>query len=196
MSRTTTRIALATCISGVCLASVLAGCSSSSGTGDTPDASGGTTGAPLCTSSGKNAYATYGEQAFLAVNAEIFKNVDSELSAHKDANLGGSFGLIGSGKPPSTKDDPATFQATLGAFLVAAYGGPSSITVGGKSYSGSVDLKTAHTGLNITTDQYNYFVMNIIVPALTKSGVKMEDVTSCFAPVVTDKSVVDSIVGQ
>jgi hypothetical protein len=34
------------------------------------------------------------------------------------------------------------------------------------------------------------------VPALTKVGVDGKDITDCFAPPVTSKSFVDTIVGQ
>jgi hypothetical protein len=207
MSTTTTRMALATCLAGVCLAgSVLTGCSSSSGPAETQDAGGkdapsgsdakSSGGAPLCTSSGKNAYETYGMAAFLTVDAAIFTNVGTELNKNGPKNLGDSFSLIGKGQPASTKDDAAVFQAKLGAFLVAAYGGPSSIMVDGTSYSGNIDLVTAHTGLKITSDQYSYFVMSIVVPALTGSGVKSEDVMSCFAPVVLASAVEDAVVGH
>jgi hypothetical protein len=200
MSTTTTRIALATCLAGVCLAgSVLTGCSSSSGPAVTQDGGGKDApsgGAPLCTSSGKNAFATYGMAAFLTVDAAIFANVGTELNKNGPKNLGDSFSLIGKGKPASTTDDATVFQAKLGAFLVAAYGGPSSIEVGGTTYSGNIDLVTAHTGLNITSDQYTYFVMSIVVPALTGSGVKSEDVMSCFAPVLLASAVEDSVVGH
>ena len=66
----------------------------------------------------------------------------------------------------------------------------------GKTYQGVQDMKAAHTGLGITSAQYDYFVANVIVPALTANGVSMADVTSCFAPVVTDASFKASIVGQ
>jgi hypothetical protein len=46
-------------------------------------------------------------------------------------------------------------------------------------------MTTAHTGLGITADQYDYFVSMIVVPALTSSGVSTEDVMSCFAPAIT-----------
>jgi hypothetical protein len=191
MSTLPRTLMVALSLSGVCLAGLLAGCSSSSAPMETSSG-----GAPMCSSSGKNAFDTYGQEAFLAVNSAIFANVDAEMKANGTKNLGESFTLIGTGKPAATKDDLPTFQGKLGAFLVSAYGGPSSITVDGTTYSGSADLTAAHTGLNITTDQYNYFVMNVVVPALTSSGVKTEDVSSCFAPVVTDPSVVSAIVGH
>jgi hypothetical protein len=178
-------------------AALVSACSGSSGAADTePPAK--TSGPPACKSSGKNAWETYGQKAFLAVNSSIFANVDAEMKANGTKNLGNSFNLVGSGKPPATHDSPADFEAELAAFLVYAYGGPSSITyTDGRSYSGSgIDIVYFHTGLNITTDQYDYFVMSIVVPALTSNGVPMDDVSSCFAPVVTAPAFVADIVGR
>ena len=141
-----------------------------------------------CTSSGKNAFATYGAAAFVAVNKAIFAEVNAELTANATSNLGNSF---------STVNDFPRFEGRLAAFLVYVYGGPSKITyTDGKEYDGMQDMEQAHAGLGITSAQYDYFVASIIVPALTKSGVPMGDVSSCFAPIVLDASVKASIVGQ
>jgi len=151
----------------------------------------------LCTSSGKDAWQTYGATAFVAVNQSIFANVEAQIADAGTTNLGTSFTLIGSGTPPSTTDNLATFEGRLAAFLVWAYGGPSEITyTDGKMYSGLINMTAAHTGLNITMDQYNYFIANIVVPALSTNGVPMGDITSCFAPVVTNATFVASIVGH
>ncbi|MCI0573246.1 MAG: hypothetical protein L0Y66_21070, partial [Myxococcaceae bacterium] len=140
-----------------------------------------------CASSGKNAWETYGAAAFVAANKAIFAKTIAELNANGTANLGDSFSKVGSGNPPSTRDDFPTFEGKLAAFLVWAYGGPASITyTDGKTYTGPQDMVAAHTGLNITSAQYDYFITNIVVPALTDSGVSSGDVSSCFAPVVTD----------
>lgn len=158
-----------------------------------------------CDSSGKNAFDTYGATAFVAVNKAIIANVFAELDANDTDNLGDSFTKIGSGMPPSTKDDAATFEGKLAAFLVFAYGGPTEITyTDGKTYTGPQDMVAAHTGLNITSAQYDYFIANIVVPALTSSGVPAgaggaaapNDVASCFAPIVTDAAFKASIVGH
>ena len=78
-----------------------------------------------------------------------------------------------------------------------AYGGPTSIEyTDGKTYTGPQNMAAAHAGLAITEDQYNYFIMNQVVPALTMNGVPEKDVVSCFAPVVTDSAFVASIVGK
>src|SRR5436190_24290097 len=71
-----------------------------------------------CASSGKNAWDTYGVNAFVAVNKAIFAEVNAELSSKGDSNLGGSFATV--------RDFP-TFEGRLAAFLVFAYGGPTSI---------------------------------------------------------------------
>jgi hypothetical protein len=151
--------------------------------GNKGDAPATSSGAPKCTG-GMNAYETYKLAGFQAVTAQIFVNV----GADKTGKLGSSFGQIGMGKPgTATADDAATFAGKLNAFLVGAYGGPSSsVYTDGKTYdSASIDITAAHTGLAITADQYDYFVTGIIVPALEKVGVTSADVTACFAPVIT-----------
>ena len=78
-----------------------------------------------------------------------------------------------------------------------AYGGPSSVKyTDGVTYTANPAIKALHEGLNITADQYNYFVMSIIVPALTMNGVTTDDVSSCFALLVTNPAVMAEIVGQ
>jgi hypothetical protein len=168
---------------------VIAGCGSSSK--DTVDAGPQGPGvAYKCDSSGKDAFDTYGLAAFVTVNEAIFANVTSEGSANGSANLGTSFGQIGMG----SHDPLNVFEGQLAAFLVFAYGGPASITyTDNQTYIANGDMVTAHTGFGITAAQYNYFVTNIVVPALTSSGVKHgaggsadpDDVSSCFAPVIT-----------
>jgi hypothetical protein len=158
-----------------------------------------------CDSSGKNAFDTYGTTAFVAVNEAIFMNVGTELGAHGPANVGGSFSMIGTGQTASTMDDGATFKGKLAAFLVYVYGGPSMITyTDGKMYSGLQEMTPAHAGLGITSAQYDYFVSNVVVPALVSSGVKHgaggsadpNDVMSCFAPPLLDAAFKASVVGH
>ena len=150
-----------------------------------------------CTSSGKDAWDTYGVMAFVAVNESIFTEVGKEVMNNGSANVGTSFSKVGTGQPPSTADDAATFKGKLAAFLVWAYGGPSSIMyTDGKMYTGPQDMVSEHTGMQITSAQYDYFIANVVVPALTTNGVPMGDVTSCFAPVVTDAAFKASIVGH
>lgn len=141
-----------------------------------------------CTSSQKNAFDTYGAPAFVAVNEKIFELVTAELTANGGTNLGGSFADV---------TDFPTFKGRLAAFLVFAYGGPTTITyTDGKTYDGPQDMAEVHAGMAITSAQYDYFVANIIVPALTGSGVPMGDVGSCFAPIVVGAAFKASIVGQ
>ncbi len=185
---------------------ILAACGDDSSS--TPDAHPSTLGPGAvlkCESSGKNAFDTYGAAGFVAVNKAIFANVGAEISAHQSTNLGDSFTKIGTSMPQSTADDAATFEGKLAAFLVFAYGGPSKITYSdGVQYDGPQDMVTAHTGLNITGAQYDYFIANIVVPALVSSGVKNgaggtadpNDISSCFAPIVVDASFKASIVGK
>ncbi len=141
-----------------------------------------------CTTSNKNAWETYGVNAFVAVNEKIFELVTAELTANGDANVGGSFAAV---------TDFPTFKGRLAAFLVFVYGGPTEITyTDGKTYEGVQDMQAAHAGMAITSAQYDYFIANVVVPALTTSGVPMDDVSSCFAPPVVDAAFKASIVGQ
>jgi hypothetical protein len=181
---------------GVMLAA-MQGCGSDSDSGTPETVAKGPGAALKCTSSGMDAFDTYKAAGFVAVNQAIVANVVSELTANGTTNLGDSFTKIGSGKPASTTDDMATFEGKLAAFLVYAYGGPTSITyTDNKTYSGLQDMTTAHIGLAITSDQYDYFITNQVVPALTSSGVPEGDVSSCFAPIVTDPAFKASIVGH
>jgi hypothetical protein len=181
---------------GVMLAA-MQGCSSDNSSSDDTATTKGPGAALKCTSSGMDAFDTYKAAGFVAVNEAIFANVTSEVTANGTTNLGTAFTKIGSGTPASTTDDAPTFKGKLAAFLVYAYGGPTSITyTDGKTYSGLQDMAAAHAGLGITSEQYDYFIMNQVVPALTSSGVTTDDVTSCFAPIVTDPTFKASIVGK
>lgn len=163
---------------------LLVGCSDS----DKPNLATGPGAGLACTSSGKNAWQTYGVDAFVAVNEQIFTNVGAELTASGTANLGNSFAGV---------SDFAAFKGNLAAFLVYAYGGPIQITyTDGKKYFGPQDMVEKHTGLAITGAQYDYFVSNIVVPALTGNGVPGGDVSSCFAPPLVDASFKASVVGH
>jgi hypothetical protein len=177
------------------------GGSSSGGGEDAGTDSGVGTGpgsALLCPSSGKNAWQTYGATGFVAVNQAIFANVTSQVATDAGATgLGPTFGEIGNGSIPALDDGLATFEGKLAAFLVFAYGGPTSITyTDGKTYSGVQDMVAAHTGLNITPAQYGYFVTNVVVPALSSSGVTSADISGCFAPLVLSTTFMQEIVGN
>jgi hypothetical protein len=130
------------------------------------------------------------------VNSNIFANVEAQLATDAGAaGLGGSFGQIGK----DGRDGLGDFEANLAATLVYVYGGPPTLTLDGGTYSGITEtenLQAEHTGLNITTDEYNYFLTNVVVPALTSAGVPTEDVESCFAPVLTNTAVIGEVVGH
>ncbi len=142
-----------------------------------------------CISSDRNAFDTYGTAGFVAVNEKILELTTAELTANGEANLGGSFGGV---------SNFPRFKGRLAAFLVYVYGGPNSITyTDDVMYTGSdQDMVAAHTGMAITSAQYDYFVSSIIVPALTSSGVTGDDVSSCFAPPITSAAFKASIVGR
>src|ERR1700744_1532465 len=151
------------------LTAALAGCGSSNNSD--VDAGMLGPGATLkCDSSNKDAWDTYGADGFVAVNKAIFANVNAELTgANGTSNLGSSFSQIGMG----SHDALDVFEGQLAAFLVFAYGGPSSITyTHGVPHHANADMVTAHKGLGITASQYDYFIASIVVPALTASGVK------------------------
>jgi hypothetical protein len=177
----------------------MAACSSSNSKestdgGDTDAASLGPGASLKCTSSGKNAWETYGADAFVAVNQSIFSTVTTQLGTDAGSTgLGKSFSMVGTGG----RDDITTFEGKLAAFLVYAYGGPTSIMyTDGKMYDGVQDMVTAHTGLAITSDEYTYFVTNVVVAALTANKVPMGDISSCFAPIVNAPSFISQIVGH
>ncbi|MBZ4330900.1 hypothetical protein [Corallococcus sp. AS-1-12] len=187
-------------------AALLAGCGDDDDNNNMPDAgtgympTGKGPGTSLrCTSSNKNAWDTFGANAFVAVNKSIVAKTLAELNGpNGTANLGESFTHIGdASQGPAYADDAATFEGKLAAFLVYAYGGPESIQyTDGKTYAGPQDMAAAHLGMAITNSQYDYFIANMVVPALTDNGVTSADVSSCFAPIVTDAAFKASIVGK
>ena len=110
----------------------------------------------------------YGAAGFTAVNNKI---IEKALAA-PTASVGTSFQGL-------TDAQKMTLSNNLAAFLIQAYGGPANYT--GKT------MTAAHTGLNITEAQYDYFISDVVVPALSESGVTMADITTGFAPAVTEK---------
>ena len=64
------------------------------------------------------------------------------------------------------------------------------------TYEGVQDMVTAHTGLDITQSQYTYFLTNIVVPALTSSGVTSADVSSCLAPTLMNPGFTATIINH
>ncbi len=57
-------------------------------------------------------------------------------------------------------------------------------------------MKKMALALAITQAQYDYFIANVVVKALADNGVPEGDITSCFAPVVTDTAFVNSIINR
>ncbi len=166
------RETLAVCLFGAALG--FSACSSDMSDGDTMNESEKTE----CSS---EMFDKYGESAFLAVRDSI---VSRALAAPTD-QLGDSFQTFAGS---ATEEQLGIFQDHLAAFLVMVYGGP-------KNYSGR-DMASAHAGLGITSDQYDYFIAEVVVPALSDNGVPAEDISNCFAPPVTDSSFKASIVGK
>lgn len=134
---------------------------------------------PVASCSG-DMFDKYGVNAFLAVNDSII----AYAVAAPTAEVGTSFQtLAGEGETRVTE-----FTTNLANFLVMVYGGPDN-------YAGPT-MEAAHAGLNITSDQYDWFIVNVVVPALADNGVPEADITNCFAPPVTDAAFKASIVGQ
>jgi hypothetical protein len=151
-----------------------AGAAGGDGTGTGPAAG------LLCKSSGKNAFQTYGS-AFGAVRDGIIGNVAAELGKGGTPGFGPSFNSVAA--------DPAklaALEANLGDFLVFVYGGPNN-------YKGQ-SMTDAHKDLAITQAQYDYFLTNDVVKALTDKGVPQKDIDTCFAPPLVDKAFVATIV--
>lgn len=124
-------------------------------------------------------YAKYGDAGFQVVNENIGKLA---LAAPTD-KLGDSF-------QTKIADANATRKAEFGAhllsFLESAFGNPNA-------YVGP-DMVSSHAHLDITVAQYQYFISDVVVPALKTSGVDPNDITNCFAPAVLNKSFVKTVV--
>ena len=144
-------------------------------------ATGGSAGKATTTSCTTQMFDKYGSDAFSAVRDSI---VTKALAAPTD-KLGDAFQVFVSN---ATDAEIQTFKDNLAAFLVMVYGGP-------KEYMGTT-MQKAHAGMNITSDQYDYFIAEVVVPALSDNGVPSDDITMCFAPPVTDPTFKASIVGQ
>ena len=140
------------------------------------------TAAPACS---QQMFGKYMIAGFTAVNTNI---ITLATAPGMNANVGNTFqtAVVNQGSAKI-----ASFTAKLAAFLVKAYGGPDTYTgLGGRT------MQAAHTGLAITSAQYDAFITLCVVPALTNAGVSVADITNCFAPVVTDPTFKASIVGQ
>lgn len=128
-------------------------------------------------------FCKYGLQAFLKVNDSI---IAKATAPGIETQIGDSFVKLAM-NPDQAK--VANFKTNLGVFLVNAYGGDPTVY----KYDGS-DMKLAHKGLGITQAQYDAFIANVVVPALSENGVPQDDISNCFAPPVTDPKFVADIV--
>lgn len=130
-------------------------------------------------------FCKYGLDAFKAVNESIVKRA---TASGIEAEIGDTFVKLVANPDPQKVP---TFKNNLAIFLVNAYGGDPVAY----KYTGG-DMKTAHKGLAITSEQYDAFVNMVIVPALADNGVPEADITKCFAPPVVDTAFKAAIVGQ
>jgi hypothetical protein len=138
----------------------------------------------LCKSSGKSVFETYKADALkLGAGAIVDATVaDLGKGGGVPDKLGSSFSVLGT--PGNLTPDE--LKTSLGNFLIAAYGGPVNTYTGASMFA-------SHAGLEITKVQYDYFVGSIIVPTVG-TLVPADDITSCFAPVLTDPKLVNDIV--
>lgn len=136
-------------------------------------------GVPACAS---QMYAKYGHDAFVTVNGNIAKLA---LSAPAD-KLGDTFTTK---IAQASTERQTQFAEHLLSFLESAYGSATP-------YSGAqgFGMVQAHDGLAITVSQYNYFVSDVVVPALKQSGVADSDISDCFAPVLQDPNFIKTVV--
>jgi truncated hemoglobin YjbI len=79
------------------------------------------------------------------------------------------------------------FVDSLAAFISDAYGCSEG------AYTGP-SMEAAHTGLDITQEEYDAF-LGIIVGVLADAGVPETEITACFAPPLVDPAFVATIVG-
>lgn len=125
-------------------------------------------------------YAKYGDAGFQAVN----NNIAKLALAAPASKLGSSFQTK---IAQASKDRQTQFAEHLLLFLETAYGRTD------KTYDGP-GMVPAHAGLAITIAQYQYFINDVVVPALKTAGVAPEDISACFAPVVLDAGFVATTV--
>jgi len=150
------------------------------GAGSVDGGSGGGADAGAAANCSTEMFAKYGTDAFLAVNDSIIeKSVAAPTSA-----VGTSFQDLAA----AGADRVEEFRANLAAFLVFVYGGPNN-------YQGPT-MEEAHEGLAITSEQYDYFIASVVVPALVDNGVPMSDIQDCFAPPVVDQAFKNSIIDR
>lgn len=122
----------------------------------------------------------YGLDAFVIVNDAII----AKAVAAPTSEVGPTFQALAA--QPAERVE--AFRTNLANFLVMVYGGPNNYT--------GPDMVTAHAGLGITSAQYDYFIANVVVPALAESGVAESDIADCFAPPVVDPAFKATIVEE
>lgn len=144
-----------------------------------PDGGGGPDAAPTAGCSA-DMFDKYGVDAFLAVNDSI---IDKSVAAPTSA-VGTSFQDLAAAGPERVEE----FTTNLANFLVQVYGGP-------QNYTGP-SMEDAHEGLDITSEQYDYFITSVVVPALVDNGVPTADIENCFAPPVVDEAFKNSIINR
>lgn len=130
-------------------------------------------------------FSKYQIGAFGAVNSTI---IDIALNPNKTGDIGTSFQdkLANAGTARQTQ-----FAGNLAALLITTYGNPSDPNY--IAYTGP-GMLAAHSDLKITTAQYDKFISEVVVAALSANGVPADDINNCFAPQVTDPNFVASIV--
>ena len=158
---------------GVGLASMtflLPGCGDASTSNGAPQNGAQPKGPPACASSGKTAYETHSAKV-PAILASIVAASGAETGKGAASGIGGSFGKIGT--PGFDTFDQA--KQNIGDFLVRGWGGPDN-------YKGKT-LAASHAPLAVTSDQYDFFVNQIYIPALQQNGIPQSDLACFLAPV-------------
>jgi hemoglobin len=155
------------------------GTTASDGDGGTTSAEGGATATkePPKKDCHKDMFGKYKQEGF----AKVVDSIIAKSVAAPEDKIGKSFKKVAKDKKAAEK-----LKTNLLAFLVKVYGGEDK-------YKGK-DMPAAHKGMKITSDQYDYFVKEIVVPSLKENGVSEEDITGCFAPPITDEAFKSSIV--
>lgn len=137
----------------------------------------GFTGMP--TGCDQNMFAKYTDAGFQKVNGLILSNVQAA-----DTNQLGTSFVTHIFDANSTRQ--TEFGEHLLQFLETGFGSKTA-------YTGPAMLP-AHAPLKISIAQYNYFIQEAVVPALTTAGVTSSDISACFAPVVTNLDFVKTVI--
>jgi hypothetical protein len=87
------------------------------------------------------------------------------------------------------KEAMGAFEQSFANYLGNLYGCP-----GVPEYTGPT-MASAHTGMNITPQEYDDFVA-IITTTMADSGISNDVINACFAPALTNPSLVSQITGR